>query len=57
MEQKMFHTEKEKVVLMKTQETILHLLFHTGLAKNSLKRFQDQNPKLFSSSFPIKHES
>ena len=43
MEQKMFHTEKEKVVLMKTQETILHLLFHTGLAKNSLKRFQDQN--------------
>ena len=55
MEQKMFHTEKEKVVLMKTQETILHLLFHTGLAKNSLKRFQYQN--FFSSSFPIKHES
>ena len=45
MEQKMFHTERQKVTLMKAQETILHLLFHTRriLPKNSLKRFQDQN--------------
>ena len=56
MEQKMFHTERQKVTLMKAQETILHLLFHTRriLLKNSLKRFQDKN---FFIRFPIKHES